>query len=50
MVRPVVSYLLCYPAGIGLIGAWIGLAVDYLVRFALYYVRFNRGRWTSIRV
>ena len=42
VVRPVVSYLLCYPAGIGLIGAWIGLAVDYLVRFALYYVRFNR--------
>lgn len=44
------SYLLCYPLGLGVYGAWIGFLVDQFTRLTLNYVRFHRGKWTSIRL
>lgn len=47
-VRPIASWLLCYPLGWGLFGAWIGLFTDQLVRFVLSRYRFASGKWTRI--
>lgn len=34
----------------GLIGAWIGMCGDIVVRAVLLYIRFARGRWVETRV
>ncbi len=50
IIRPGLSWFLCYPVGLGLIGAWLGFLSDQLVRFTLSYYRFHRGNWYSIKV
>ena len=50
IVRPGLSYLLCYPLGLGLIGAWYGLFADQIVRFILSTIRFYSGKWFDIRL
>ncbi|MEG2203851.1 MAG: MATE family efflux transporter, partial [Oscillospiraceae bacterium] len=49
-VRPGMGWLLCYPVGLGLTGAWLGLAIDQLVRFLLTFTRFHSGHWTRKRL
>jgi putative MATE family efflux protein len=48
IVRPLLTYILCFPAGFGLYGAWIALLVDQCFRFISSYRRFSGGKWTSI--
>lgn len=50
IIRPGLSFLLCYPLGLGLIGAWIGTAGDQLVRFTLSFIRFRKGNWTKLKL
>ena len=49
-IRPGMSWLLCYPLGIGLIGAWLGTFCDQVLRFILTFLRFRKGEWTKIRL
>lgn len=49
-VRVLVGYLLAVKAGMGLAGAWIGMALDMTVRAVLITLRFKGGRWKEIRV
>ena len=35
---------------LGLIGAWIAMFVDLLVRGVLFFARFLSGRWKTVRV
>jgi len=49
-IRPGMSWLLCYPLGLGLIGAWLGTFCDQLLRFILTFLRFRKGQWTKIRL
>jgi putative MATE family efflux protein len=48
IIRPLLTWLLCYPLGIGLYGAWIGLLVDQMFRLVSSYKRFSGGKWCSI--
>lgn len=50
IVRPGAGWLFCYPLEMGLFGAWLGLAVDQVVRFVMTYLRFKSGKWTGIKV
>ncbi len=50
VVRPALSWLLCYPLGFGLICAWIGLFSDQLLRLILNAARFKSGKWTQIKL
>jgi len=50
LIRPCLSWLLCYPLGLGLNGAWYGLLPDQITRLVLYAHRFVSGRWTDIKV
>jgi putative MATE family efflux protein len=50
IIRPILSYLLCAPLGLGLVGAWLGLLADQFLRFSLNMFRFKGGRWTRIEV
>ncbi|MCE5235162.1 MAG: MATE family efflux transporter [Eubacteriales bacterium] len=47
-IRPGLSWLLCYPLGFGLIGAWLGLFADQLLRLLMNAARFKSGKWTRI--
>lgn len=49
-IRPGSGWLFCYPLGLGLFGAWIGLAFDQLMRFLLTRIRFQQGKWTSLKI
>lgn len=49
-IRPGLSWLLCYPLGIGLIGAWLGTFTDQALRFLLTFIRFRKGQWTKIKL
>jgi putative MATE family efflux protein len=48
MVRPLLTYLLCFPAGLGVYGAWVALLIDQCFRFITSYYRFSSGKWTTI--
>ena len=48
LVRPLLTYLLCFPLGLGVYGAWVALLVDQCFRFVSSYYRFSSGKWTTI--
>ena len=49
-LRPVVAWFLAYPLGLGLVGAWLSMTIDILIRIALTYARMHTGKWTKIKV
>lgn len=48
LIRPFLTWFICFPLGFGLYGAWIALIVDQSLRMILSYTRFTRGKWVSI--
>lgn len=50
IIRPLLSWILCFPCGLGLVGAWLGLFGDQLLRMTFSMTRFRSGRWTKIKV
>lgn len=50
IIRPLSGYLLCYPMGLGLLGAWLGLLFDQFMRFVMTAVRFVHGHWRHIHI
>ena len=49
-VRPISALVLCYPLGLGVIGAWIGMIFDQVVRLILNTRRFKQKKWLQIKV
>lgn len=45
--RIILGYLLGIQLGLGLVGVWLGMYVDWMVRGLLYYLRFKHGKWKS---
>ncbi len=48
LVRPLLTYILCFPMGLGVYGAWVTLLIDQAFRFISSYRRFSSGKWTRI--
>ncbi|MCH3965068.1 MAG: MATE family efflux transporter [Clostridium sp.] len=46
--RIVTGYILGISLGLGLLGIWTGMYMDWLVRGILYYARFKKGKWKNI--
>ena len=44
------SYLLVYMFQMELHGVWFAMYIDWIVRAAIFVVRFLRGKWKTIRV
>lgn len=47
LVRPLLTYLFCFPLGWGLVGAWLTLLIDQTMRMILNNRRFHSGKWTT---
>lgn len=50
LIRPILTYIFCYPLGIGVIGAWISLIVDQYTRLGFSAIRFSSGKWSRIKI
>lgn len=50
VIRPILTYVLAFPLGFGLIGAWVSLFLDQLVRFFASQIRFKQGKWVHIKI
>lgn len=48
--RLLLGYLLVHPLGLGLVGAWIAMVVDWSVRGSYVLYRFKQGKWKLINV
>jgi len=50
LVRPVLAYVLCYPVGWGIYGAWLSLLIDQITRCVLALWRFSGSAWYQKKV
>ncbi|MGL4345823.1 MAG: MATE family efflux transporter [Cellulosilyticaceae bacterium] len=50
VIRPIITFSLCYGLGMGLLGAWIALLLDQTLRLILNIIRFSNGKWTLIKI
>jgi len=50
LIRPGLGYILAYPLGWGLTGAWIAILVDQAVRLVMLLTRFSGGRWIRAKL
>ena len=50
IIRPGLSWLLCNPFNMGLLGVWLGLVGDQLTRFLLGFIRIKQGNWLKIKL
>ena len=50
LVRPVLTYVLCYPMGLGVYGAWISLFIDQVTRFVFTAFRFRGSAWYQKKI
>lgn len=45
--RVVLGYVFGIPLGLGVLGVWLGMYVDWMVRGTLYFIRLRRGKWKT---
>ena len=48
IIRPTLTYVLCFPLGLGLHGAWLALLFDQVFRVSTAAIRFYSGKWARI--
>jgi len=48
--RPITAYILCYPVGLGVYGAWISLFIDQFTRFCFAGIRFGGSKWYQKKI
>jgi len=45
--RVTMGYVLGVPLGLGVLGVWFGMYIDWVVRGILFYIRLMRGKWKN---
>lgn len=50
IIRVGIAYILVNIIGYGLIGAWIAVFIDQLIRWMFIYVRFRTGKWKHVKI
>lgn len=48
LFRIITGYILGIPLGLGVIGIWLGMYIDWVVRGILYLLRFKGGKWKEL--
>ena len=47
ILRPILSWVLCYPLGLGILGAWLSMLLDQFGRSVMLRHRFLTGNWVK---
>ncbi len=50
ILRPLMGYIFALVLNWGLLGAWLSLLIDLMIRLILTYRRFSSGKWSKIKV
>lgn len=50
IVRPLLTYILAYKLGYGIVGAWFGMFADQLIRWSVSLARYNSGKWVNLEL
>jgi putative MATE family efflux protein len=50
ILRLTAAYVLGIVLGLGILGAWLGVGVDFAFRATLFALRFRSGKWAALRV
>jgi Na+-driven multidrug efflux pump len=50
LVRIPLSYFLAFPMGMGLVGVWLTIIIDWIIRSTLLYMFWLRGKWVKIKL
>ena len=50
IIRPLATWLFCYPLGFGILGAWYAFMADQILRLIINSFRFRTGKWTKIKI
>ncbi len=50
VVRPTLTFLMCYVFHFGVIGAWVAMSIDQYLRLLFMALRFSGGKWMKIKV
>lgn len=48
IIRPVLTYLFCYVAEMGVLGFWLGMLLDQNCRLLFVWRRYRRDKWAEI--
>lgn len=49
-IRPLMAWVCCYPLGLGLMGAWLAMIADHVIRTFLNACRCRGSKWLEIRI
>ena len=49
-LRLVAAYLLAITFGLGLLGVWLAIGIDFASRATWFWLRFKSGKWVALRV
>jgi len=49
-LRPVLAFVMAFPLGMGLTGAWLAIIIDQGLRLIMLFTRFVRGKWMTAKV
>lgn len=50
LIRPILTWVLCFPLGWGLFGAWLSVFLDQFVRYFGSRWRHRQGKWVNIEI
>jgi putative MATE family efflux protein len=50
VLRPLAGFVLAYPLGFGLAGAWFAIIFDQLTRLIMLFFRFSGGKWIRVKL
>ena len=50
LLRPILTYILVYPVAMGVLGAWVAILVDQVMRFGFSAVRFYSQKWCKVKL
>lgn len=50
VIRPILTYILCFPLQLGLFGAWLSVFLDQFIRYLGSRWRHRQGKWVHIEI
>ena len=50
ILRPGLAFLMIWPFGMGIVGAWLTVIFDQLARLVMLFTRFAGGKWIKVKI